>query len=703
MSGELSAAAIAADDRPLSGVGIGWKRAVLPLFVLQGALLLFTLEPMVGRRLIASHGAGFHVWNTCMMFYSGALLAGYLYAHWVVPRVGRWHLAFVASSLLWLGVGEMPPPGTGGPVLSVLFALVVTTAVPFCVLATTSVVAQQWLASSAEPGSEDPYHLYAASNVGSLVGLLAYPLVVEPLLGLEAQRMLWGALLVVYVMVAFALAPRGRLVAPRVLDGDADARSRAPGASSATYWFALSLAPSMALLAVTNLIANHLGSIPLVWVAPLAVYLATFVLAFRTRREEGSFLRRNAPEIAVLALIGLTGSLAGPLGLLFLVALAGHSELHRARPEARYLTVYYLVVSAGGWVGAAFVSLAAPHLFSDLYEWPLSLLLLTGTLWIGGRALGTGGVPPTGGRRQRLLRLVVYAATAGTFFNLFARGMVEGFDAVTIRNPFGVYRISGTPAGAAGQFDARGAAARYLMHGGTVHGVQLADAERRREPVGYYHAASPLGDALGSLEGPSRVAVVGLGTGTAAAFFGAGDEVVFYELDPDGESIARTYFSYLDDSAARVRVEVGDARLSLERDPSAVDGSFDLLFVDAFSGDAVPAHLLTLEAMQLYERKLSSDGILLMHLSSRFYVFEPVVKAAAAALGLHGATARSTPPLEPLEMSTRAYLLTRDPARLEPFLARGWRSDDEIVPATLWTDDYVNVLSPLWNGLRGRP
>jgi spermidine synthase len=700
MSGEVTTAAIRGGD-VLPGVGAGWRRAVLPLFVLQGALLLFTLEPMVGRRLIASHGAGFHVWNTCMMFYSGALLVGYLYAHWVVPRVGRWHLVFVASSLLWLGVGEMPEPGAGGPVLSVLVALLLTTAVPFVVLATTSVVAQQWLAASREPGSEDPYYLYAASNVGSLLGLLAYPFLIEPLLGLEAQRGVWGALLVGYVAIAFVLAPRGRLVAPPLLADEAGERDRAPGMADVAHWFALSLAPSMALLAVTNLIANHLGSIPLVWVAPLAVYLATFVLAFRTRAEGGSFLRRNAPEIAVLALIGTTGSLAGPLGLLFLVALAGHSELHRTRPEPRHLTVYYLVVSAGGWAGAAFVSLAAPFLFSDLYEWPLSLLLLSATLWIGVRGLPAEAGSAPDARRRRILRLVVYAATAGTFFNLFARGLVEGFDAVTLRNPFGVYRISGTPAGAAGQFDARGAEARYLLHGGTVHGVQLTDPERRREPVGYYHAASPLGDALGSLEGPSRVAVVGLGTGTAAAFFGAEDEVVFYELDPDGEAIARAHFSYLEDSPARVRVEVGDARLSLERDPTARDRSFDLLFVDAFSGDAVPAHLLTLEAMALYERKLKEDGLLLMHLSSRFYAFEPVVKAAAEALGLHAATARSTPPLEPLEMSTRAYVLARDPERLAPFLSRGWSSHEDVPAATLWTDDYVNVLSPLWHGLRG--
>jgi spermidine synthase len=538
--------------------------------------------------------------------------------------------------------------------------------------------------------------------VGSLLGLLAYPFLIEPLLGLEAQSALWSALLCGYVAVAFALAPRGRMARGPGAALSPQAPAETPGGAQVVYWFALSLAPSMALLAVTNLIANSLGSIPLVWVAPLAVYLSTFILAYRTRGTHASVLRRNLPELCVLGAIACTGTLAGPLGLLFLVALAGHSELHRARPDPVQLTRYYLVVAAGGWAGAAFVSLVAPHVFGDLYEWPLSLLLLTGTLLLGRRLTALRATHEREPRRSRLLRLVVFAATAGTLFNFFARGLVEGFDAVTLRNPFGVYRISTTPAGAAGHFDARGTPALYLMHGGTVHGVQLSEPARRAEPVGYYHAASPLGDALGSVASPANVGVIGLGTGTAAAFFEAGDDVVFYELDPDGEAIARAHFSYLDDSAARIRVAVGDARLSLARDPRAPDGSFDLLFVDAFNGDAVPAHLLTREAIALYARKLKPDGILLLHLSSRFYEFEPIVKAAADALGLHGVTARSSPPLEPLEMSARAYVLARGPEPLAAFEARGWRSDDEIEPATLWTDDYVNVLAPLWEGLRRR-
>ncbi len=679
------------------------RRSALPFFVLQGALLMFMVEPMVGRRLVAVHGAGFHVWTTCMMFFSGALFAGYLYAHLLASRIGRWHLLFVASALLWLGVDAIPDPTSGGPVLPVLLSLLQTTAGPFCVLATTSVVAQQWLAGSSDQGSEDPYHLYAASNAGSLLGLLAYPLLVEPFLGLAAQRALWEALLVAYVALAVLLAPRGarRTALPAPVERPVATLAGRRRLRAATYWFLLSLAPSMALLGVTNLIANGMGSIPLVWVAPLAVYLTTFILAFRRRPDRGSFLRQNWPELLALACIGLCGSMAIPLLLFFLVALAAHSELHRDRPEARDLTFYYLVIAAGGWAGAAFVSLAAPTLFSDLYEWPLALLILSATLVLGPwrkRAL----VPRLVGeaRRMRFVGVLALAVSAGIVVSLFDRELEEGFDSITFRNPYGSYRITEQPAGLGEQFDAGGARVRFLVHSGTVHGIQVTDGVERRTPLGYYHPSSPVGDVLGRLDGDRRVAVVGLGAGATAAYFDTGDEVVFYELDPDGEAIARAHFSYLADSAARIRVEVGDARLALARDPLAADGSYDLVFVDAFSGDSIPTHLLTREAIELYLRKLRPDGLLLFHVSSRFYDFNPVLKAAGEALGLHGALTWSSDPLEPLEMAARCYALARDPERIASLLARGWQPDAIVRPATLWTDDYVNVLAPLSSGLR---
>jgi SAM-dependent methyltransferase len=670
--------------------------------VLLGAVLLFTMEPMIGRRLSALHGAGHHVWNTAMMYYSGALLAGYFYAHHLAPRLGRGHLGVIAAALCWVLFEPAWQPIAGGPVVSVLLALLLHSALPFVVLASTSVVAQQWLVASRDPGSRDPYWLYAASNAGSLVGLLSYPLLLEPLLGLSMQRLLWIALWFAFALLAVWLAPRGEAAARAdelALEGD-DADDGPAVPAPPGYWLVLSAAPSMALLAATNLIANDVGSVPLAWAAPLAVYLSTFMLAFRRRPTSGSLLRRHRGELAVVGCIACTWELAAPLLLLFGIALAAHSELHRVRPPAEGLSRYYLYVGTGGWAGAAFVSLLAPVLFDDLYEWPLSLALVAVALLIARRRLPLRDADPDA-RRQRLLRAVAVAAAAGTVLSFAARSVLEG-PAERIRNHYGVYRVTGRVVGISDAREAGQAEVRFLMHGTTVHGLQRVGGEGRREPLGYYHPSTALGDALGSLEGVQRGALIGLGSGTVAAYFDEGDEVVFYELDPDGEAIARTHFDYLAETGAALRFVPGDARISLGRDPLAPDGSFDLVFVDAFSGDAVPSHLLTREAMQLYLRKLRSDGLLLVHFSSRFYDLAPVLRAATEALGVPGAYRISAGSGDALAFPTRAYVVSRDGARIAAFEARGWRPDREIAPVTLWTDDYVNVLAPLARRLTAR-
>ena len=675
------------------------RRRLLPVFALLGATLLFALEPMLARQLSARHGGGYQVWNTAMMYYSGALLVGYLYAHGLAPRLGRAHLAVVAAALVWVAFDPPWQAMPGGPTLSVLLSLLRHSALPFVVLASTSVIAQQWLAASRDPGSRDPYFLYAASNAGSLIGLVSYPLVIEPLFGLAAQRALWNALFAAYAVLGVWLAPRER-------DASAAAAQPPPEPDEPTarpapaYWLLLSAAPSMGLLAITNLIANELGSIPLAWAAPLAVYLATFMLAFRRRPAAGSFVRRHAGEFAALACIAATGPLAVPLLLFFAVALAAHSELYRVRPPADGLTRFYLVVALGGWAGSAFVGLAAPVLFGDLYEWPLALLLAAGALLVGGRRISQPE-PAADARRLRLLRAAAVAAAAGAVLNLVAREALENSIA-RVRNYYGIYRVTERVAGSVVVPGASSHPARYLIHGNTLHGLQSSDRAGRHAPVGYYHSATPIGQVLGSRNGPERVAAIGLGVGTVTAYFGAGDELVYYELDDEGEAIARAWFDYLAESRAAVSVVAGDARISLASGAQAPDGSFDLIFVDAFSGDAVPAHLLTREALELYLRKLRPEGLLLFNVSSRFYDFGPVLCAAGRALGLHGARSSSTAPYEPLELPTQAYVLARDPARLEPLLANGWRSDRDLRPTALWTDDYVNALAPLARRLLAR-
>jgi spermidine synthase len=285
--------------------------------------------------------------------------------------------------------------------------------------------------------------------------------------------------------------------------------------------------------------------------------------------------------------------------------------------------------------------------------------------------------------------------------NFAARDALEG-SLAHVRNYYGIYRVTEHFVGSAIVPGAAEHPARYLLHGNTVHGVQASDGAGRHEPLGYYHRASPLGQVLGAFEGAQRVAAIGLGAGTVAAYFDRGAELVFYELDDGAEALARTWFDYLAESRAAVSVVAGDARISLASGARAPDGSFDLIFVDAFSGDAVPAHLLTREAIELYQRKLRPEGLLLFHLSSRFYDLGPVLRAAGGALGLHGAHRRSMGPFEPLELPTHAYVLARDPRRLEPLLANGWRSDRDLRPTALWTDDYTNVLAPLARRLLAR-
>jgi len=682
--------------------------AGLPTFVLLGASLTFFLEPMMGRQLTTRFGSGFHVWNTCMMFYSGALFLSYAYAYLVAPRLGAWHLLLVAAGFAWFASGTTAgsaEPSTYAPALDVLSELIRSVALPFCVLATTSVVAQHWLASSGQRGSEDPYYLYAASNAGSLIGLLGYPLLIEPLFGLGAQEALWTTGFGVYALLAVVLVPRRvdvGLRPSRRIGRELDSPPVAAPWGRIAYWFALSVVPAVALLGVTNLLANGMGSIPLVWVAPLAVYLTSFILAFRRRPDHRSFLRRNWPELAVVACIALTLNAAPLLYLLLAVCLAGHSELHRLRPASRELGFYYLVLAAGGWAGTAFVGLAAPRIFADLHEWPLALVVLATTLIVGSRLWPSRDVAPEGDRRHRFLRALVYAVAAGTIVNLGGRAALERFETVTYRNLYGTYRITHRPAGLGGEFDSRGVPIRYLLHGGTVHGLEAQGGPQRGTPIGYYHPNTPVGQVLTSLESGSHVAVLGLGSGAAAAFLGAEDEITFYELDPEAEAIARRHFSFLDATAGRVRVVVGDGRLGLQSDPLAGDGNFDLIFMDAFSGDAIPSHLMTRQAIELYLRKLAPDGLLFFHVSSRFFDFYPVLTAARRDLGLHAAYATSQAPLEPLEMPAKGFLFARSGEPLAPFLAKGWRSDESLRAATPWTDDYVNVLAPLWSHLRTR-
>jgi hypothetical protein len=690
---------------------------LLQLFSLWGAFLLFSLEPLIGRQLLPGYGGSFQVWTTCLMFFQAMLLLGYCYTRWIGPRLGHWHLALMLLPLAFLPLRVGPAPILAHPIGAVLHSLLLHVALPFGILATTGVMAQTWLARSELAERRDPYFLYAASNLGSLAGLLAYPFVFEPLIGLRAQAAAWTVGYLIYLALAVAIACTLRgAVARRATPTVESAPRVASGARAPLLWLLLSAAPVILLMAVTNAIALQVGSLAIFWVLPLGLYLATFILAFGRRSWLGA---RRCVGIGSLALALPLLLAAGwrELGLhlllVFWLPLLCHTELHARRPEPRQLTRFYFVQSSGGFLGGAFVAVLAPMLFPALFELGIGILLcLLGLLlargarvrdWIAASA-GARWLHACESRPLRLSTACVAAAAAALVCvtgvsTLLAISRVEGLFAH--RNFYGIYTIREgglEELGIPGSEAPGSARVRALVHGRTLHGFELLAPEGARSATGYYHDASPYGEVFAALPTPKVVGVMGLGAGAMAAHFHSDDDLVFFEIDPDNEWIARDHFGFLGGCPARTRVVVGDARLALARDPLSPDGHYDALMVDAFSGDGVPTHLITVEAIQEFLEKLAPDGLLVFHISNRYYDLRPVLKTASRALGLHGRFRDSRrQALDAYEAPSMVYILARRPEPLAPFVALGWSDPEasDIPELRLWTDDYVNPLMPL--------
>jgi SAM-dependent methyltransferase len=734
---------------------------LLTALTLLGALLLFGLEPLVGRLLLPAFGGSFAVWATCLMAFQGTLLAGYVYCHALAPRLGRWHLAVAATPLLFLPLALLPehtpaPPllralGAAGvgltepdpyrPVLSMLRELLLGAVVPFGVLATTGVIAQAWLAASDLPEREDPYPLYAASNLGSLVALLGYPLLVEPFVSLRVQRVVWSVGYLLYLGLLVKAAPRAAAApapaapaTPPEAPEAPEADGPAPTWRDRLFWTGLAAAPSMFLVAVTNVISIDIGSMPLVWVVPLAVYLLSFVLVFRQASFYPPLLRRFWPEICVVGgYFFLSQSLhystlmtLAHLAVLFVVCIVGHGELHLSRPAPRHLSGFYLCLALGGFLGGAFVTLVAPRVFTSLAEYGVAIGLLGVTFVVGhARSLKAWireePAPLLAG--SAVLCAIVGVRTVRALE--LARAPIH-----VHRDVYGIYKIGevaldDAELASAGKLGLAPASARVVLrstyHGTTLHGKQLQDDRLRRLPISYYHLRGPLGDVMSATrrrlgERPLRGAVIGLGAGTTAAYFRRtkGDAITFYELDPDVIDIARTYFTYLSDTeraGGQVRVVVGDARLELTRDQGAPADGYDVILVDAFSSDAIPVHLLTREAIEAFAGKLAPGGLLLYHISNRYYDLAPPLAATSRLLGLSMATKSRVvmSELAPFEDASDYVALARTPEALAPLLhppetldthRPAWApwiaaGPDLGARTTPWSDDFANLLGAL--------
>lgn len=680
----------------------GWLAAFgVTLFL--SALLLFTIQPLFAKMVLPRLGGAASVWSIAMVFFQAMLLAGYAYAHLVVRFAGRFgliaHIAVMGVAFLWLPVavaeGFGTPPNSNLP-FWVLALFAASVGVPFFAVAANAPLLQAWFARTGEPRARDPYFLYGASNIGSFAALLAYPVLIEPLLTLAAQSRLWSigyAVLMGAVLICGAASTLRWGKAEGAVKADLTSATVRSSGAQRLQWIGLAFLPSALLIAVTAHLSTNIAAAPFLWVLPLAVFLLSFVVAF----TENPLIPARSVQLmlpvlvpAAMATVAVSGTFGGLWGIainlfaLFVVAVAWHSALYARRPDAAQLTEFYLFMSVGGVLGGAFTSLVAPAVFDSVAEFPL-LLIASLIVVPEMRALVF---------RRRLLGLTVAGVGALVFAAIGFADKAE----LRERNFFGVLstEISGTR-----EF-------RVLMHGTTVHGAErLADFDlpppMRPTPLTYYAEDGPLAQGIRMARvakpgGTLSVGIVGLGTGSLACYSEPSDRWRFFEIDPDVARIARDrrYFNFLSRCAPDAQILAGDARLTLERE---ANGAFDVLVIDAFSSDAIPVHLLTGEALSLYARKVASDGVVLLHVSNRYLELLSVVAATAKAEGLSGASLihlRSDEDFTQRLLSSSAVAaIARDPSTLDPFSAAGWKPLVADSSVAGWTDDYSNILGAM--------
>ena len=724
-------------------VPAGYARPLFLATILTGSFLLFLTQPMIARMALPRLGGAPAVWNSAMLVYQALLLAGYAYAHFLTrlrPRSQAGvHLGLFALAALWLpiGVGDGVLPADAAPALWAPWFLLASIGPLFFIVSAQAPLMQRWYAL--DPARGDPYPLYAASNLGSFAGLLSYPLLVEPAMTLEQQSLLWSggyALLVLLVALCALSVPAAAVEAAPEEDA-----GPAPSWSRVLLWVALAAVPSGLMLSTTTHLTTDIVAMPLLWVVPLGLYLLSFVVAFAARRGPADIVTAVAPFVLLIAGgFAFSGGSRSPfftatvgLILLFTIAVALHTAMYRLRPAAGRLTGFYLAMSVGGVLGGLFCALIAPTVFDWAYEHPLlilgaALLVPQSPLlpWadrmpLAGRyvlilvALGLSWAADTHPApwiddSVALAASVVISLIALVFLGnrpLFAfcvaclmlsyggwKTLEESSGPSRTRSYFGVYTVgqrSDPPA-------------RILTHGTTLHGVQNLTPGSETEPTSYYARRSGVGHAMAGAEvfhGPNpRIGVVGLGTGTLSCYAMPGQDWLFFEIDPEMVRIARdpSRFSFLSRCAPRARVVVGDARLSLAREPA---GTLDILAVDAFSSDAVPMHLLTREALGVYRRALAPDGLLLIHISNRYLDLEPVLAAAAKRDGWHSAVYEYAPTdAEKARNMSMSVWVALAPQPDTLMALRISSADDAHLWRPLvarpgfpgWTDDYASIL-----------
>jgi hypothetical protein len=719
--------------------------------IFLSAALLFAVQPLFAKMVLPRFGGSPSVWSVAMVFFQAALLAGYAYAHAItrylptrVAVIVHVALLLVATLALPLGIAaSWDRPPAQGEAFWLLGLFTVSIGLPFFALSANGPLLQAWFARTAHPAAKDPYFLYAASNVGSFLALISYPAVIEPFTRLGQQAFGWSAgfwVLIALVAASGALLWRSPIMLPDTRQGLAPASP--PSARDAIVWIALAAVPSALLIAVTAHMSTDVAAAPLLWVIPLALYLLTFVIVFQTRPMlPHSWMLTAQPALIVLLVAVLAAGIVNyifltiALNLLafFVAAMVCHGELARRRPPPRYLTAFYLSMSLGGVLGGIGAGLVAPQVFSWVAEYPI--LIVLAILCRPGIALPKSRLEQIGWAAAALAALAIAlpallfrydvdaglyrmavgallavafvfqrktltfaAAIAVTFMVVHLYGRDAG-ERETLRSFFGVHRI----------VESEDGDYRLLMHGTTAHGAQrIRDDDGnpiagRPEPLTYYHAKSPL--ALGTLavqarkQGPVRIGLVGLGTGSLACYVRPGDRLDIYEIDPAVVRIAKdpNIFTFLSSCAPDATIVLGDARLTLA---GAEDGAYDVLVVDAFSSDAIPVHLLTREAMAIYRQKLAPGGLVLMHVSNRHMELASVVAGIAAA---HGMVARKKDASddededdEQYKYSSTVVAVAREDGDFGVLAEDDdWEVEEPDASQWVWTDDYSNILGAM--------
>jgi len=676
--------------------------------ILLSAFLLFLVQPIIAKQILPWFGGTSAVWTTCMVFFQVLLLGGYAYSHFITRRLqprtqAQLHIALLAVSLAFLPIVPrdwLKPTGGQDAALTIIVLLGVTIGLPYFLLSSTGPLVQKWVAHRFP--ERTVYRLFALSNFGSLLGLLAFPFVIEPFANSRTQSYVWSGAYTLFVlacaMTAWQSARSANRSAFAVTAPTADERS--PLISDYLLWLAFAALGSVLLLASTSHITQNITSVPFLWVLPLTLYLLTFVLAFEGRGGRGWYDPRwgiyTALAFAVAMAAGLSASrgvldisLAVPLYCLgvFFGCLFCHGELAQRKPAPQYLTQFYLSLSAGGAIGGLFVGLVAPRIFPAYYELPLALAALASlailAAWTNRQLIGPWVVSTT--------LTALAASIATTYYAWYYFDFLRGDVILMQRNFYGALRVRQQGVGEH--------QVRRLLHGVILHGEQLTMSPERLEPGSYYARSSGVGLAIASKQatGPVRIGVVGLGAGTLSAYGRAGDTVRFYELDPDVVKISHSQFTYLNSSPATLQFVIGDARLSMERELAArTPQRYDVLAIDAFSSDSIPVHLITREAIEVYRRELAPNGIVAVHISNRFLDLKPVLANIGAATGMTVRLVSDSPADETGASSTDWVLLAESELPFShPKLSDRVEPIEPDPALSLWTDQFNNLLEVL--------